>query len=77
MPSTWKDRLTDHDIDALDRIRMTAPSANVFRNCTVILMSNVGRTIASIAEDFGCCTATVERVRGLYLIIASSRSAPR
>ncbi len=69
MPSTWKDRLTHDEIDALDRMRMTAPSADVFRNCTVILMSNVGRTKASIAKDLGCCTATAERVRGLYRML--------
>lgn len=66
MPSTWKDRFTDDEIDALDRMRMKAPSADVFRNCTILLMSDAGRTKRSISEDLGCCPATVERVRGLY-----------
>jgi transposase len=66
MPSTWRNRLSEDQIDALDTLRMKAPSAAVFRNCTMILMSDAGRSKASIAEDLGCGTATVERVRRLY-----------
>ncbi len=66
MPSTWRNRLSSEQIDALDTLRMKAPSAGVFRNCTMILMSDAGRSKASIAEDLGCGTATVERVRRLY-----------
>jgi transposase len=59
-------RLTDEQVDALDHLRFQTPSADVFRNCTMILMSSAGRTKASIAETLGCGTATVERVRRLY-----------
>jgi len=66
MPRTWKDRLTDEEVDALDTLRLKTRSAPVFRNGTVILMSNAGRSKTSIAEALGCGTATVERVRRLY-----------
>ena len=66
MPSTWRNQMSNEQIDALDTLRMKAPSAAVFRNCTMILMSDAGRSKASIAEDLGCGTATVERVRRLY-----------
>ncbi len=66
MSSTWRNRLSDEQVDALDTLRMKTPSAAVFRNCTMILMSDAGRSKASIAEDLGCGTATVERVRRLY-----------
>ena len=58
--------LTESQWDELDRLRMATPSADVFRNCTIILMSAVGRSKASIANDLGCCTDTVARVRKLY-----------
>ncbi len=66
MPSTWRNRLLDEQVDALDTLRMKTPNAAVFRNCTMILMSDAGRSKASIAEDLGCGTATVERVRRSY-----------
>ena len=66
MSSIWRNRLTDQEVDALETLRVKAPSAAVFRNCTMILMSDAGRSKASIAEDLGCGTATVERVRRLY-----------
>ena len=59
-------KLTDAQWDELDRVRMGAGSADVFRNCTIILMSAVGRSKASISDDLGCCTDTVARVRRLY-----------
>jgi len=66
MGQSCRIRLTDEQVDALDRVRFKAPSADVFRNCTMVLMSNAGRSKASIAEAMGCGTATVERVRRLY-----------
>jgi transposase len=59
-------KLTDAQWDELDRVRMGAGSADVFRNCTIILMSAVGRSKVSISNDLGCCTDTVARVRRLY-----------
>ena len=59
-------KLTDAQWDQLDHLRMSTPSADVFRNCTIILMSAVGRSKASISHDLGCCTDTVARVRRLY-----------
>jgi len=66
MPSTWRNCLSDEQIDALDTLRMKTPRAALFRNCTVILMSDAGRSKPSIAEALGCGTATVDRVRRLY-----------
>ena len=68
MPSTWRNRLSGKQIDALATLRLKTPRAAVFRNCTMILMSDAGRSKGSIAEDLGCGTATVERVRRLYKI---------
>ncbi len=59
-------KLTESQWDELDHLRMSTASADVFRNCTIVLMSAVGRSKASIAKDLGCCTDTVGRVRRLY-----------
>lgn len=66
MASSWKDRLTNEQVETLDKARFRAPSGDIFRNCTIVLMSNAGRSKASIAEALGCATDTVERVRRLY-----------
>ena len=66
MAGRWRNRLSDEQIDALDTLRMKTSSAAVFRNGTMILMSDAGRSKRSIAEDLGCGTATVDRVRRLY-----------
>ena len=44
--------LTDRQRDALDGLRLTTPSADVFRNCLIILMSESKDTIATTAR--GC-----------------------
>src|SRR6266516_2828630 len=62
----WGIKLTDEQWDELDRLRFTAQTADVFRNCLIILKSDSRDTIASIAEDLGCSTDTVVRVRRLY-----------
>ena len=59
-------KLSDKEFDQLDRLRFSTGSADVFRNCLIILMSDAGDTIASIAERVGCTTFTVNRVRRLY-----------
>jgi transposase len=59
-------KLSDNEFDQLDRLRFSTSSADVFRNCLIILMSDAGDTIASIAERVGCTTFTVNRVRRLY-----------
>jgi len=59
-------RLTHDQWDELDRVRFRTPSADVFRNCLMILMSDSRDTIASIAKRLGCCTKTVSNVRRLY-----------
>jgi transposase len=38
----------------------------VFRNATMILMTDVGRSKFDIAEDLGCSAATVDNVRKRY-----------
>jgi transposase len=62
----WGVKLTDEQWDELDRIRFSASSAAVFRNCLIILMSHSKDTLASIARRIGCSTDTVKRVRRLY-----------
>jgi transposase len=59
-------KLGDQEFEQLDRLRFSTKSADVFRNCLIILMSDAGDTIASIAERVGCTTFTVNRVRRLY-----------
>jgi putative transposase len=60
----WK--LMDAEWEALDQCRFSTTDAEVFRNATIILMSGVGRSKFSIAEDLGCCAATVDNVRKRY-----------
>lgn len=59
-------KLTPDQWDELDRVRFRTPSADVFRNCLIILMSDSRDTIASIAQRLGCSTETVIRIRRLY-----------
>lgn len=58
--------LTQEQWDELDHLRFSTPSADVFRNCLIILMSHSKDTLASIANRLGCSTDTVKRVRCLY-----------
>jgi transposase len=60
----WK--LTDAKWEALDNLRFSSTDAEVFRNATVILMTAVGRSKNSIAEDLGCSPGTVDNVRRRY-----------
>jgi transposase len=62
MAAKWK-KLTDAQWDALDRLRFSTTDVRTFRNATIVLMSDVGRTKASIAIELGCSPATVENVR--------------
>jgi transposase len=62
----WGIKLTEEQWNELDRLRFTSKSADVFRNCLIILMSDSSDTIASIAERLGCTPDTVVRVRRLY-----------
>jgi transposase len=59
-------KLTPAEADALDSLRLRTPSADVFRNCLIILMSDSRDTIASIAQRLRCGTDTVVRIRRLY-----------
>jgi transposase len=59
-------KLTQAEWDALDRLRFTAPSADIYRNCLIILMSDSRDTVAAIAQRLGCSPETVKRVRKLY-----------
>jgi putative transposase len=62
--SRWD--LSEQEWEALDRMRFATTEAALFRNVTIILMTAVGRTKASIASDLGCSPATVENVRQRY-----------
>ena len=59
-------KLTPEQWDQLDHLRFSTPSADVFRNCLIVLMSDSRQTIAAIAAHLGCSTDTVVRVRRLY-----------
>lgn len=59
-------KLTEAQWDQLDGLRFRAASAEVYRNCLIILMSDSRDTIASIAKRLGCGTDTVVRIRRLY-----------
>jgi transposase len=59
-------QLTSEQWEELDRLRMKTPSADVFRNCLIILKSSMRETIDSIASQLGCGRDTVVRVRRLY-----------
>jgi transposase len=69
-------RLSESQWDELDRLRFSAASAEVFRNCLIILKSDSQATIAAIAKDLGCCTDTVKRVRRLYRLGGSDALQP-
>ena len=59
-------KLSTAEWDALDGLRFTASSADVFRNCLIILMSDSASTIPAIARTVGCSPETVKRIRKLY-----------
>ena len=59
-------RLSNAQFDELDELRSSTRSAEVFRNCTIILLSSGGHTIAGIAELLGCSSETVKRIRRCY-----------
>jgi putative transposase len=62
--AAWK--LSDSEWEALDRLRFSTTDAKLFRNATIILMTGVGRSKSSIAEDLGCSPATVDNIRRRY-----------
>jgi transposase len=59
-------RLTSRQWDNLDHLRNATGSADVFRNCSILLLSDGGHSISSIAQLLGCSPETVKRVRRLY-----------
>ena len=59
-------KLSDTEVDQLDALRFRTDSADVFRNCLILLMSDAGDTIASIAKRLGCTPSTVTRIRRIY-----------
>jgi len=58
--------LSDREWDALDELRFSTTNKSIFRNATIILMSGVGRSKPSIADDLGCSVGTVDLVRKAY-----------
>jgi transposase len=59
-------RLTHEELNQVDLLRFKTTSADIFRNCLIIVMSHFGDTIAHIAERLGCGTETVVRIRREY-----------
>jgi len=62
----WGIKLTDEQWEELDGVRFSTKSADVFRNCLIVLKSHSHDTIASIAQELGCSPDTVVRVRRAY-----------
>jgi transposase len=60
----WK--LSSKQWDALDELRFSTPTAKVFRNATIILLSAAGNSKPQIAYELGCSLATVDNVRRAY-----------
>ena len=56
-------KLTDAEWAALDRMRFSTSSADVFRNGLIILLSDSRDTIASMAGRLGCSEETAKRIR--------------
>jgi transposase len=59
-------KLSEKEWDALDALRFSTTDAAVFRNATIILMTDVERSKHSIAQDLGCSPATVDNARKRY-----------
>ena len=59
-------KLTDERWNELDQMRFSTSSADVFRNCLIILMSHSRDSVTCICERMGCSRDTVLRVRRLY-----------
>jgi transposase len=59
-------RLTYHQWNALDELRNATACADIFRNCSIILLSDGGHTITGVAQLLGCSPETVKRIRRLY-----------
>ena len=59
-------KLSDREHDQLDTLRLTTDHPAVFRNATIILMTDDGHPKTVIAKTLGCCLSTVDRVRRLY-----------
>lgn len=55
--------LTEEQWSELDRVRSSARSTDIFRDCLIILRNGSRGTIALIGEDLGCGTDTVSPVR--------------
>jgi len=70
-------KLSENEWDALDRLRFSTANAAVFRNATILLMTDVGRSKFSIAEDLGCSPATVDNARRRYRDEGLSGLEPR
>jgi transposase len=70
-------QLTDEEFDALDRLRFSTDSAEVFRNCLIILRSHAGCSIAEISDFLGCSADTVKRVRRLWRTAGIDSLHPR
>lgn len=61
-----REKLSEKAWDALDALRFSTTDVAVFRNATIILMTDVGRSKFSIAEDLGCSPGTVDNARRRY-----------
>ena len=70
-------KLSEKEWDALDALRFSTTDAAVFRNATIILMTDVRRSKFSIAEDLGCSPATVDNARRRYREAGLAGLAPR
>jgi transposase len=61
---------------ALERLRAATKDAHVYRNATIILRTADGLPKQVLAEELGCSTATIDRVRHRYRIGGPAALAP-
>jgi transposase len=59
-------RLTNRQGDVRDHLHNTTGAADVFRNCSILLLSDGGHASAAVAQLLGCSPETVKRIRRLY-----------
>lgn len=59
-------RLSNKQWDELDQLRFSTASADIYRNCLIILMASQGWTIPATAKFVGCGSDTVKRMRRQY-----------
>ncbi len=59
-------RLNNRQFDEIDALRNTTASADIYRNCSVVLLSNGGHTISGVAEILGAVPRRSNESEGCF-----------